>query len=451
MKYFLAILLLWSYNIATAQIIEVEKKSQYDFDKKFTVYQLQQDFIFLRDTLEHKHPRLYEYTLKSQFDRFLDSLYLRIDHEMTEREFHFFLLQIIGMVHCSHTKLMSSQYLLDHINDYFKAPPFRAYFTSKKVYVTENFIPDTSIKPGAELISVNGIAVGEIRNNFLTRMPQEGHNTTFIYNRMNTAFWPKNGLYGLFPGICDYPTIDSYTVSYINPGCKTAVIKRFATIPYNEYPPVITSTTKKKNDFRMANSATVIMTISSFSVPYPEFHQFIDSVFGLLKAKKIRNLIIDLRGNLGGIPEETVELLAHLMKKEFVYFKEGNGYDQYKVPIPISPDRFGGKVCILIDGACRSSTGHFLAIAKYYHIGTIIGEEACASYSCNDNGSPYILPNSKLIFQCSNSTYTVAVAGLERGNGIMPDYTVLPSVDDVIRGKDTILLFAIHHISKPHR
>jgi hypothetical protein len=443
MKYWLAILFLWSGTIAKTQTRENAKPLQYDFNKKYTVNQLREDFLFLRDTLEHKHPRLYEYTLKGRFDRFLDSLYLRVDHEMTEREFHFFLLPIIGMVHCSHTKLMSAQYLLDHMNDYCKAPPFRVYFTSKKVYVTANFTNDTSIKPGAELISVNGIAAGEIKRSFLARMPQEGRNTTFVYNRMNTAVWPKNGFYGFFPGICDYPTIDSYTVSYINPGRKTAAINRLAAIPYDDYPPVITSTTKKKIDFRMAGNAMAIMTISSFSVPYIEFHNFIDSAFLKLKAEKIANLIIDLRGNLGGIPEETVELLAHLLKTQFVYFKEGNGYDDYKAPISISEDRFNGKVCFLIDGGCRSSTGHFLAIVKYHKLGTMVGEETCGSYSCNDNGKPYVLPNTKLIFQCPGSTYTVATKGIKRGNGIIPDYTISPTIDDIVKGKDTVMDFAL--------
>ncbi|MBX2905718.1 MAG: S41 family peptidase [Taibaiella sp.] len=364
---------------------------------------------------------------------------------MTEREFQFFLLPVIGMVHCSHTKLLPSQYLLDHINEYCTAPPVRAYFTARKAYITDNFTADTTIKPGAELVSVNGIATTEITKNFMARMTQEGRNTTFIYNRMNAAVWPKNGLYGFFPGIGDYPTIDSYTVSYINPGSKTVATTRLAAMRYDDYPPVLESARKKKIDFRIADK-TGIMTIASFSVPYPEFHNFIDSVFATLKTQKIANLVIDLRGNLGGIPEETVELLAHLLKSPFIYFREGNGYDDYKKPTDIAQNRFDGRVYFLVDGGCRSSTGHFLAMARYHKIGTMIGEESCGSFSCNDNGRPYTLPNTRLIFQCPGSTYTVATTGIKRGNGIVPDYIITPGVDDIVKGKDTVLNFALHLI-----
>lgn len=445
MRYWLAFLFLLFCSTAKSQPAQpTSEVSQYNFDRKYTIQQLQNDFIFLRDTLEHKHPRLYEYTSKSKFDHFLDSLYLHIDHEMTEREFHFFLLPVIGTVHCSHTKLMSSQYLTDHLNDYFKAPPVKAYFTNRKAYISKNFTADKSIKSGAELIAVNGITSTEIRNSFLARMTQEGRNTTFVYNRMNTAVWPKNGLFGFFPGICDYPAIDTYTVSYINPGSKTIATTRLAAIPYPDYPPVVLSASKKKIDFRIADNAIGILSIASFSIPYPQFHSYIDSVFATLKTGKITNLIIDLRGNLGGIPEETVELLTHLLDRPFIYFKEGNGYDDYKTPIDVAHDRYTGKVCFLVDGGCRSSTGHFLAIARYYNIGTMVGEETCGSYSCNDNGRPYTLPNTQLIFQCPGSTYTVATTGIKRGNGIVPNHLVSPTINDIVQGKDTVMKFALH-------
>lgn len=82
-------------------------------------------------------------------------------------------------------------------------------------------------------------------------------------------------------------------------------------------------------------------------------------------------------------------------------------------------------------------------MVKYYHLGPIIGEESCASYSCNDNGNPHILPNTQLTLICPESTYSVAISGLKRGRGIMPDYVVKPTISDVISGKDTVLQFAL--------
>ena len=107
----------------------------YDFNRKYSVAELRADFSFLRKLLEQRHPRPYEYTPKDEFRSFLDSMDGSIKKEMSEREFQFFLLPVIGKVHCSHTKLLPSQYLLDHMATYFTAPPFKLYFTADKAWL----------------------------------------------------------------------------------------------------------------------------------------------------------------------------------------------------------------------------------------------------------------------------------------------------------------------------
>lgn len=450
MKHLLIITLLAIVPIvALPQQYNKASGTEYNHDKKYTPNELKEDFLFVRKTLEQTHPRLYEYTPKPVFDHFLDSLYAGIDQPMTEREFHYYMLPVINKVHCSHTKLMSSAYLASYIDQYYKAPPFLPYFTAEKMYIKSNYSSDTSLKPGAEIISINGISASDIHKSFLNRMTNEGKNITFMYNRMNTAFWPPNGYFGLFPGICDYPMVDTYTITFTQPDNNQVNTAYLAAIPYNSYPPIIIGSTKPKTGFDVAeNKQFAVLSISSFVIPTHQFKPYLDSVFNILDTGRIANLIIDLRGNLGGFPEASAELLSRFMQKEFVYFKEGNGYDELKKPLQPSPNRYKGKVLILTDGACRSSTGHFLALAKYYNIGTMIGEEACASYSCNDNGKPFTLPHSQLILQCSGGVFTVDVKGLVRGNGIKPDYEVAPTISDVIKGKDVVLEYAVGMATK---
>lgn len=39
-------------------------------------------------------------------------------------------------------------------------------------------------------------------------------------------------------------------------------------------------------------------------------------------------------------------------------------------------------------------------------------------------------------------TFTAAVKGITRENGIMPDYSVKPKIEDIIKQKDTVKEFA---------
>ena len=423
----------------------------YDFNRKYSVAELRADFNFLRKLLEQRHPRPYEYTRKDEFRPFLDSMYGALNKEMSEREFQFFLLPVIGKVHCSHTKLLPSQYLLDHMATYFSAPPFKLYFTADNAWLLENYSAEPSLLPGAEILSVNGVPIDQVRRNFLSRVTSEGLNSTFIYNRMNAGIWPNTGEFGLFPGLSDYPGIDSYALVFRNPGTDMEKKIKLPAIAYDDYPPFAASKHKKAYSlYTLDSQRTAVLTISSFlrSDEDHAFVHFIDSSFAVLAAGGFDDLVIDLRGNIGGIPDGSVRLLTYIMPEKFVYYAHGAGFDEYKAPIALAKNRFTGKVFFLIDGACRSTTGHFLAMAKYYRIGPIIGEEACASFSCNNNGTPHTLPNTHLIFECPESFYSVAVSGLQRGRGIMPDHTVTPSVADLIAGKDTVLQFALQLASR---
>ena len=142
------------------------QNTPYDFDKKYSVSELQADYHQVREVLQKKHVRLYEYTSKDKFDKLFDSLYLCINSSMTEREFQYFISPIISKVHCSHTKILPSKYLTEHINEYIDAPPFKLYFSDGKAFLKNNYSSDTSVEIGVQVLSINRIPIELIINNF---------------------------------------------------------------------------------------------------------------------------------------------------------------------------------------------------------------------------------------------------------------------------------------------
>jgi hypothetical protein len=414
---------------------------KYDFNKQYSIDQLQADFHQFREVLQSNHPRLYEYTSKDKFDFLFDSLFNAIKYKMTEREFQYFLTPIIEKAHCSHTKLLPSEYLAENINDYISAPPFKLYFDNYRAFIHKNYSNDTSIKIGAEILFINGIKTEQIIKNFASRIPNEGKNTTFIYNRLNVA------VYGLFPALCDYPNIEKYKLTFINPGSQAIKEISLKSIKQNEYSKL--NPTPANYTYKLIDSLnTAIITIHSFKFKADSIYtNFIKEIFREIKLKKIKNLIIDVRGNIGGLPEPAAEILRNISNKTFIYY---NKKVSWKFDNTISPteDCFKGKLYFLIDGGCRSTTGHFVSLIKYHNLGTLIGEETCASYSCNSNGRPYTLTNSGLIIECPYTTFDVAVRGQERGKGIIPDIYIKPSADNVIMGQDSILNYTLDEIKQ---
>lgn len=449
------LLTLFLLAILTTSYTTGDKK--YDFNKKYNIAELKADFQQLKEIFQKNHPRPYEYTTKENFNHLFDSLYLSINKPMTEREFQYFLSPIIGKIHCSHTKLTPSKYLEENINDYINAPSFKLYFDEDKAFLKDNYSKDTTIKIGAEILSVNGIKTGQIINNFVSRIHNEGKNTTWIYNRLNAA------LYGLFPAICDYPNIEGYTLTYRNPNSKSVKEIYLKSIKQNEY--IIYNPPKPSQNYNFTlldSLSTGIIKVKSFKFSCDSnFTTFVNKTFEELKVKKIKNLIIDVRGNIGGSPYPCAELFRNITSKNFIYYQKTGGYNedgyiepncpQFENTVLTSENRFKGTVYFLIDGGCRSATGQFCALAKYNKLGTMIGEETCSTEDCNNNGVPHILQNSKLVFHCPHTTYKAAVEGQKRGNGVLPDIYLKPTVDNIINKKDTVLLYTLKTIKQTEK
>lgn len=427
------------------------QNTPYDFDKKYSVSELQADYHQVREVLQKKHVRLYEYTSKDKFDKLFDSLYLCINSSMTEREFQYFISPIISKVHCSHTKILPSKYLTEHINEYIDAPPFKLYFSDGKAFLKNNYSSDTSVEIGVQVLSINRIPIELIINNFAKRIYNEGMNTTWIYSRLNAA------LFGLFPGVCDYPNIKTYTLTYKNLHSeiiREISLKSIKQSEYLKYNPVKPEGNYNFSIFDTLNIA--LLRVASFKFPCDSpFNSFLNKTFNELKSKHIKNLIVDVRGNIGGLPYPAAELLRHLSMEKFIYYKKTDGFTEnwrmedckvFNNVISPSENVFKGNIFILIDGGCRSTTGHFCALAKYHRIGTMIGEETCASFDCNSNAYPFTLKNTKLILECATARYEVVVNGLTRGYGIMPNIIIEPKVADIIDSQDTILLYTLAQI-----
>jgi C-terminal processing protease CtpA/Prc len=252
----------------------------------------------------------------------------------------------------------------------------------------------------------------------------------------------------LFPGLCNYPDIKKYDLTFTNPKSKAVKKLTLKSITHNEYNILNAEKQKPNYSFNLLDSlSTGIIKISSFNFNMDSVYtDFILNTFKELKSKNIQNLIIDVRGNIGGQPNPATELLKNITSKELIYFSKKSGYEKFNNTVTPTEDRFKGNIYFLIDGGCRSTTGHLASLVKYHQLGKMIGEETCASYSCNSSAKTYILNNSKLTIDCPSKVFEVAVEGQQRGNGIMPDIYLKPTVENVMNGKDTVMMFTLDKI-----
>lgn len=216
-----------------------------------------------------------------------------------------------------------------------------------------------------------------------------------------------------------------------------------------------------------------------------DFATLYDSVFAAIKAKHTDNLILDLRNNEGG--DGTGEkLLTYLLTKPYQHFestevkftgyapvaeylengkdiffadslvdKTTNGlYSLKKADMPLigeqqpNVNHYTGKLYVLINGASGSMAAVVASILKGNGRGTFIGEESGGTMEGNTSHQSVklVLPHTKIRITIPLIKTTNAVA-FNKGRGVEADYLVTSKIDDILKGIDTELKFALSLIS----
>lgn len=414
-----------------------------DFKALYSKEQLQNDFNEMIVHLK-SHPSPYEFLKKSKFDSLISNQYSKINDSLTINEFYTICAPIVAKVGCCHTVIKDKRRDALSPEFYF---PMQVYFNQNRMFVIKSGTSLSELTPGSEIIKINDKDVSEIYNTIFTIIPTDGYNKAGKQMLLNWAF---NYYYALI-----YGAFDKFTITYMPFGLIEKKICSFTTDDY-----VIAQKTKPDTihclDANLCfnlikEKNTALITIRSF-VYYQQvdyFKKFIDDCFIAIDENKIDNLIIDLRGGGGGDPYCSSYLLTYLIDKPIVYFnKEAKYYEDLKETINPNKKRFKGKPYILIDGGSFSTSGHLNALMKYHQVGQFVGQETGATYSCNAMVKNFTLNNTKLSLDVAQGTYAVDVKPFPKDRGIIPDYEVIPTLNDIISDKDVVLEMAFELITQ---
>ena len=180
------------------------------------------------------------------------------------------------------------------------------------------------------------------------------------------------------------------------------------------------------------------------------FIEMIDGFFSEVKDRDIANLILDLRGNDGGDPYSSAYLLTYLIGEPFRYFSARSAafYDDLKDIQHPPDDPFEGELYVLVDGGCFSTTGHFCSLLRYHQRGIFIGEETGGSFACNGGYKEVTLDNTRINLLLPHTTFRTDVRDMPLGEGIPPDYKVIPTIQDLVNEQDPVFDKAIALINE---
>lgn len=418
-----------------------QETPQERFVKTYTVEQYKEDLDELGEKLIEFHPNIFKFITKEKFLQIIEDKKVLIREETTYGNFIWHCSEVIASINCSHTSL-SSFYQESEMLGKSLVFPIQTRWVNNRLLVVDQMNNDGVVALKDEITSINGKVVSEIVYDSYKHIQSQGEvesAKTHFFNSWSTE---------MIPYALGFPV--SYTVEI--KGKSDPVVLQKATsfrAPYKD-----TSIERCKDDLCLSfveQSNTAVLTISTFNY-YPwnnleVFKNFIADSFKKINEKGSKNLVIDVRFNGGGSAESSIYLLRHLIDRPFVYFSEKENQKE-KEHQPIIENHFKGRLFFMIDGNGKSTTGHFMAMAKHLNLGTSIGEELGSNQFCTAGQTICRLKNTKIEFNVANTTSRLAATILTDKKGVLPDHYVVQNIDDYMNNIDTVKEFTLELIQK---
>ncbi len=437
--------------------------------------QLSEDLRIFRSGLESFHPEMYRYTDADTFEKLFAQVEKKISQPMSQELFYKEMNPLIVALKDGHTKWIvqgKDQYYPFYEEDLF---PLQLYFEGKKAFVIRHFAEE-SVPELAEVESIDGIETEEIINSLLSKLSfGDGESLGGKYYQLNNHF---PAVFATFFGVKEEYEIDlvqdGKKFQWKGSGLSKAQIE-------NE-----NEDSSEPFSFNLVNGTIAILNINRFYIypKEPDFKKFLKNSFSSIDEKGIQNLILDLRGNEGGIEKYGVWLYQYLAKSEFDYydfisvktnlktdyeshtskiFRVLNGFSKkselgnrftksmgLKSHKPVK-NAFEGELIVLIDGQSFSVTTEFAARVKSDQRGYFIGQETAGGYALNSSGFFTIitLPNSKIDLGVPRLGFNMADLNPVQpmNSGILPDLELIPSAKDILNGKDPVMEKALEIVS----
>lgn len=475
-------------------------------DAPFSKKKMKIDLEVFKKIRETANSGIYKYQTKEKIDSLYHWADLEIEKSTTYLDFFNIITKLTdfeGSLH-NETLLPEKQFksLKNEKTGYF---PYPIKWLDGKWIV--NF-KDGALPLGAEIISINNESIANIMQNLNPYFTTDGFNVTGKHIGMRKHFAKYYRWY--------YGLNDNFDVQFRPLNSNQIVNKQIGSVGYLMYYKNFSSRHSKPLDhvyytqsnqkyhFSQINATSGILTLHTFALgneteeEHHKYCNFLDSVFVLIKNRKIENLIVDVRQNGGGTDPNDLVTYAYLTDRDFKESKEvwisfnKIPYIQYyntKIPkilrpfgvrkfnlwfqqrFPIIKDgkyfmgnhenemrirkpeenAFQGNVYLLISPAVASAGSLFAAMVASNENTIVIGEETMGGfYGHNGHSSlEYKLPHSKLVIVFSVENVTQDVPMLEKqiyGRGIIPDFEITQNLDDFIKNNDSQYEFVLKMI-----
>ena len=296
-----------------------------------------EDLRILEKALTEIHPGIYRYntpeSIKKEFEAFKNS----IPDQITEAEFMKGLAQLVSKIRCGHTYVNPWNMNTELRERLFGGKlffPIGFEIVDKQFIATENASNFKSLQRGAEIISINGHPTTQVYDSLKTIARSDGNNYApfrnyLSLNNYEEYLWEAFDLY--FPLFFPFQESE-FEVVFKNYGSEESQKIKVAALTKAERAEKMAKKygakilDSKRWSFEIVNDDLAIMKLGTFAIwNWKDFNykNWFRDAFKQLKERDIKNLVIDIRGNGGGMGEPRDELMSYLTDKKLDCLEDG--------------------------------------------------------------------------------------------------------------------------------
>ncbi|MEO9870303.1 S41 family peptidase [Ekhidna sp.] len=460
---------------------------------------LLEDYDLMVSSLKEAHTGLYWYTSFSEYEKVFKENRDKIYDGMDSYEFFRVLSFVTAADKEGHSRVSSSSSDIgNYISQKGKYLPFGIKTIDKKIYLL-NDIGDNKTK-GKFLSSIDGVVIDSIVSKMFDHISRlsDGFTTSGKYRVID-----RFSFAGYYLDFIHIPKKDNASITLIDPKTNSKTKITVKLVDRDGLVSIARKTPKKKieqieglyNFEIKSDIQTAIMTFNDFG--YEEFEEehrsfktVVDSLFGIIQKREIRNLVIDIRNVRGGSEgaedylfsyltktpyekykyvetkgleysfinytnyKDDKEELYSMLKEEHYLAKDGRFLRKEGVLSTESPQEnpFLGNLYILISGKTYSGGSEFASIAKAQSDALFIGEETGGGFYGQTSGlyTYLLLPNSQMEIRIPLLKFSTNFesADIPFGRGVIPDHKVTTTFEEYMAEQDVELEYTLNLIEE---
>jgi C-terminal processing protease CtpA/Prc len=180
----------------------------------------------------------------------------------------------------------------------------------------------------------------------------------------------------------------------------------------------------------------MIWKVPEFFIEDSDVNRF----FGI--ARKHKSLILDLRGDPGGLTDTLEHMLGSVFDHDVkISDRVGKKETKPQIAKTAGKNAFSGQIIVLVDSQSASAAELFARVIQLEHRGTVIGDRTSGSVMEAKGYSYSQGYDTKIFYSFSVTDADLIMAdgkSLEH-SGVIPDEVVLPSAQDLAMGQDPAL------------